>query len=244
MREFIIRCSICNAQLNADMDDPPMYCPYCGNELSIPGVEASRQAQISYEYAPPKRGKEHRSTTLGNNLPTVVALLLVFIAILYFGSQYLKHKQNVALLQQLEVEIEAAIQENDYERAIVMTNRLYLDDNYSKKESDTWDAKRQAILEIIAERKHESDLADPDKIFLPGDSSFFKGKYYEDVVDQLSALGFTSISTQIASKAPGLFHRTGTIEHILIGGKTEFSTEEYFDKNTPIIIYYYSKDKH
>ncbi len=168
-------------------------------------------------------------------------LLLILIPMLIFGFFYLRHNQKVSQLEQLEIEIEEAMQAKDYDLAELKINRLHLDDNYSKDESAAWDAKREALLELIAERKHEDDLADPNKIFMPADSTFFTGKQYADVVDQLSALGFTNISTQVASKSPGLFHRKGAVEHLLVGGRTEFAAEECFDKNTPIIIYYYSK---
>ena len=72
-------------------------------------------------------------------------------------------------------------------------------------------------------------------------SSSFEGEKYTDVVDKLKELGFTNITTQVSSESPGFFDKCDTVEHILAGGKTEFSAEDYFNKDTPIIIYYYSK---
>lgn len=120
-------------------------------------------------------------------------------------------------------------------------NKLYLDDIYSSEESATWNTKREAYLKIIEEKQREIDLNDPDNIFMPSAASSFKGKKYVDVVDQLTGLGFTNITTQVASVSPGLFDKKDTVEHILVGGRTDFSMEDYFNKDVPIIIYYYSK---
>ena len=84
-------------------------------------------------------------------------------------------------------------------------------------------------------------MNDPEVVFMPTDSSAFEGKAYTDVVDQLKGLGFTNITVQASAEKPGLFKKKDTVEHILIGGKTSFDTEDYFKKDTPIIIYYYKK---
>lgn len=76
---------------------------------------------------------------------------------------------------------------------------------------------------------------------MPAPSSSFKGKKYTAVVDQLDGLGFSNITTQVSSESSGLLYKKDTVEHILIGGKVEFTTEDYFSKDTPIIIYYFSK---
>ena len=119
--------------------------------------------------------------------------------------------------------------------------KLYCDDHWSSEQTAAWDAKREAFIKIIEDKKREADLKDPNNLFMPAPSSSFKGKKYTDVVDQLKSLGFTNVTTQVASESPGLFDKNDTVEHILVGGKTEFTAEDYFNKDTPIIVYYYSK---
>ncbi len=262
MQLIKLRCNNCSAQLDIDLDNLQIYCPYCGQKLMIGfdqlgkvlaekektkrtierEEQQTRRVQMAYEHEARERDKERKATARGNVLPWVFLITLgLILPTLYFGSAIREHKQKVANLQEIEIEIEEAIQKQDYDLALLKANNLYLDDQYSSEETATWDAKRKALLEIIEEKQRESNLNDTDNIFMPAKSSFFEGKDCADVVDQLKALGFTNISTQIASKSPGWFTKNNTVEHILIGGKTEFTQEDYFNKDTSIIVYYCSK---
>ena len=94
---------------------------------------------------------------------------------------------------------------------------------------------------MIQEKIREKEINNPNNIFMPSSAKDFKGKNAAEVQEQLQVLGFTNIKLQKASDSAGLFNKADTIEHILIGGKTDFTTEDYFDKDSPIIIYYYAK---
>ena len=174
---------------------------------------------------------------------TLLFVLVMISIYLGYNSDKKERLQKLEYLQQLEIEIEADIKTGDFDSALLNTNKLYCKDScFSSEERAAWDAKREEYIIIIEEKKREVDLQDPNNIFMPASSNDFKGKKVDDVVDQLKGLGFTNITMQVASEDAGLFNKKDTVEHILIGGKTEFTSEDYFNKDTPIVVYYYSKE--
>lgn len=153
-----------------------------------------------------------------------------------------EHEEYTVKLQQVEAEIGTAIKENNFDTALFKANQLHCEDNCSQEESITWDAKRTAYIDLVEEKIHEAEINNPDYLVMPASSESFSGKKYTDVVDQLSATGFTNISSQPAVEKAGFIrNRESSVEHIIVGGKTEFEPDSYFRKDTPIIIYYYAK---
>lgn len=257
-----MKCNNCDAQLDVDLDNLQAYCPYCGQKLmldfdQLAWVLAEKEktkrtvereehktvrTQMAYDHESREKDKDWKKKMI-----SAIGVVIVCFFVFYYMPQHLfdsdekKHDQKVAYLQQLEVEIEADIKSGDYDSALIKANKLYCDDHWSSEQTAAWDAKREAFIKIIEDKKREADLKDPNNLFMPAPSSSFKGKKYTDVVDQLKSLGFTNVTTQVASESPGLFDKNDTVEHILVGGKTEFTAEDYFNKDTPIIVYYYSK---
>lgn len=257
-----IKCNNCDAKIDVNLDDLQAFCPYCGQKLMIDfdqlaWILAEKEkekhaadceehqtvrAKMTYDHESLEKEGESKHATMSSIVPwTILIIMAILFLVLHFGFVTREHKQRVTCLKELEVEIDDAIQSQDYDSALLKLNKLYLDDNYSSEESATWDKKRETYLKIIEEKQREIDLKDPDNIFMPSAASSFKGEKYVDVVDELTGLGFTNITTQVASVSPGWFDKKDTVEHILVGGKTDFSTEDYFNKDVPIIIYYYSK---
>lgn len=249
-----LNCNNCNAPLDLDLDNLQTYCPYCGRKLLLDfdqveqiiaekektkrainrETEQTKRKKMAYEYDSREKEKEWKRTIV-----SIVAIILAISLVFFYILQ--KHDEKVAYLQELEIEIDADIKSENYDAALLKANKLYCDDNWSGEETETWDVKRKTYIKMIEDKKREQDLKNPNNIFMPASSDSLVGKKYKDVVDKLKALGFTNISTQVASESAGLFKKSDTIEHILINGVTEFTTEDYFNKDTPIIVYYYSK---
>lgn len=265
MRLIKMDCDNCGAQLEIDLDHIQLFCPYCGQKLLMDGSNLSkiitekektkrtitqeehhtRRTQMAYDHEDRVLEKTLKAKSLESNLPTliigvVILVLFIIIAIPILSSSK-NHKEKIAYLQRLEIEIEEAIQSEDFDTALFKANKLYCDDDYSSRERKTWDKKRESYLTLIEEKKKEHELNDPNTIFMPTSSSSLKGKDYSYVYDQLESLGFTNISLQPSTETAGLFQKNGAVEHILIGGKTSFTKKDYFNKEVPIIIYYYSK---
>ena len=124
---------------------------------------------------------------------------------------------------------------------MLLANKLYTGDGFSYKTRDEWNERRENYYKIIEEKKREQELKDPNNIVMPMSSKSLIGEDYEDVIQQLKSIGFTNITSQVSYKKPGFFDGNNEVEHILIGGKMSFTTDDYFKKDDRIIIYYYSK---
>ena len=260
MRLIKMRCQNCDGMLDVDLDNLQVYCPYCGQKLMMDFEQLAqvlaekektkrafdkeehitKRAQMAYDHEERKDDKAWNKKIIEMLIIFGLMIAVVFLPNFMFRSSEKKHEETVAYLMQLEIEIDEAIKQGDYDSAFLLTNKLYCD-NYSSDDSATWDAKRETYLKLIEEKRKEADMHNPNKIFMPVASDSFEGKNYNDVAEQLKNLGFTNITTQVATEKPGLLNKNNTVEHILIAGKTTFTTEDCFDKDAPIILYYYSK---
>lgn len=263
MNAITIKCPSCNATLEAEDGLDIFYCKYCGSKIMLEGMskesykakvrvkEMSHKERLKDKELEQERYKmdyqaKEKQSDWKRWLGTLGVLVILCCGMIYmtnhmFDPQKKKHNEKVAYLQQLEVEIETSLSDGDYDTALFKANQLYCDDHWSNEETAAWDSKRKAYIDIIYERKREADINNPNNIFVPASSDSFEGRGYNEVVDQLMDAGFTNISTQESTEKASLFKKKGTVEHILIGGKTEFTNEDYFDKDTPIIIYYYAE---
>ena len=269
MRLVESTCRNCGAQLDIDLDHLQAYCPFCGNKLLMDfekydkvltekektkrtvehESQLTKRTQIAYEHESmqqaqesDQKDKEWRKKAFGVAAYVLVMFFIFYMLFYSLNSSEKKHDEKVKYLQTLEIKINDAVQARDFDTALLNAHKIYLDSGWSSEETAAWDAKREAYIEIITAKKLEVDLNSPDNVFMPASSDSFEGKKYTEVVDQLKALGFTYITTQVAYEPAAFFFRKdGTVEHILIGGKTDFTTEDFFKKVTPIIIYYYSK---
>ncbi|SDZ78936.1 hypothetical protein SAMN05216349_10157 [Oribacterium sp. KHPX15] len=200
----------------------------------------TERAKLEYDYK-----KFENRTKLGPaNIKIIIiaALVLLYFSILYLSLHMYEKKNNekIAKLQQLEITIDEAIKNEDYDTALLNVNKLH-GNGLSENDKTTWDAKRESYLKLLEEKRKEQDLNDPNNIFMPSSSSSFKGKNYQEVQEQFKNLGFTNISTEVSLEKAGIFDNNNAIEHILIDGKTEFKTGDYFKKDVKIILYYFEK---
>jgi DNA-directed RNA polymerase subunit RPC12/RpoP len=260
MKLVSLTCHNCRAQLDIDLDNLQAKCPYCGAKLMIElermeeflterektrrtilrEQEKTKRMGMAYENAEKESKRESRGATFAL-IMSIVLMVGIFGYLDYSERQAeKKHEESVRTLKQIENEIDNAITNNDYETARLATNKLYCDDSFSKDEKETWEKKRNDYIDLIEEL--EENYISPEDIFLPESSSHYKGENYQDVADQLKELGFTNITSQKSTKEASLFHKAGTVEHMLIGGQEKFKKNDKFDMNTPIILYYYYEE--
>lgn len=72
-------------------------------------------------------------------------------------------------------------------------------------------------------------------------ASVYRSKTYNDVANELKAIGFSNISTKaIHDLTGGWFETDGKIDSISISGKTDFVPKDVFKKNSPVIITYHT----
>ena len=106
---------------------------------------------------------------------------------------------------------------------------------------------RDSIIEVtyyLPESDSEIAAAHLGEIQIPNSSKGYIGKDYNEAIDELKELGFTSISVfeQEGSKI-GLFRKENSIARITINGENQFEQGRWFSDNATIRITYntYSK---
>lgn len=78
-------------------------------------------------------------------------------------------------------------------------------------------------------------------IKIPFSSSSLCGTNYQEVIEKLTAAGFTNIKTElIYDIVVGWFTADGEVDSVAINGDTSFSTGDYFAKDAEIIVTYHT----
>ena len=101
------------------------------------------------------------------------------------------------------------------------------------------------ILTEASKEKKEASKKKPKKsavnmVVIDKDAEEYIDEYYENVVEQLSTLGFKNIITK--SEKKGLLTTEGAVKSVSIAGNSEFSDGDEFDMKSKVIIRYYSKN--
>lgn len=262
MSKFNLNCPHCGAPLSVDNGLDSFFCLHCGGKILLEGQDKNvisakvklkelehkenlKDKEYEHErFKEEEKTKREKAERKNDNRIALVCLAVVavclaipFIMIKHYEKQDEKiNNQLIAIEEKLEI----AMENKDYEMALFYANQLQSDAD-SNESREMWDKKREGYLEMINEKQKQQRLNDPNNIFVPASSDYYAGKDYNEVVEQLKNAGFTNITTQTASEKASWTHPKDTVEHILIGGKSTFTNEDLFDKDTPIIIYYYSK---
>lgn len=80
--------------------------------------------------------------------------ILIVLLVVKFRIQTL-HNDRVHELEETVKEIQTDIANEDYESALVKTNTLYMDDNFSYESEEYWDRQRESLLKIINNKMNE-----------------------------------------------------------------------------------------
>ncbi|ANU26282.1 DUF4839 domain-containing protein [Planococcus versutus] len=89
-----------------------------------------------------------------------------------------------------------------------------------------------------------SEEKDPNVLKVSNSSDDIVGENYESVISELEEIGFTNIETKILDDLiTGWLTKDGEIEKVDIDGKTEFSAQDDFQKDSKIVITYHTFEK-
>lgn len=256
MNLFTLECPNCKASLEIEDGIDSFYCRYCGAKLLVEGMSGDslnarvrlkemeheeRLQDAEYEYKRFKllhKAKEERHSWV------IIFILLAVLGVpsfLYFGSVSCSHNTHVAELERIEADIQSDIMAGDYDSALVKTNQLRLDDRYSTEQTQSWDKKREMYIDIINEKKRESDANNPDNVYAPKSSKAFEDLTGEEAKAAFEGAGFTNIELVQVDGNAGWFRKANLVEHINFAGKTDFTTEDFCKKDSRITIYYYAE---
>ena len=164
-----MKCHNCGAGLNIDIDRMQGFCPHCGqkvlfdieqvNQIVKEKIESTRiqeeqqtqRVKIAYDAS-----QKHQKSD--NIIATILIVFVIgLIGFMFYwakapSKEEKEHSEHLEYLQQLEIEIEDAIRDGDYDLAELKVTRLY-SDNWSDEDTKTWDEKRERFLKIIQNRK-------------------------------------------------------------------------------------------
>lgn len=256
MNLFTLECPHCKATLDVEDGLDTFYCKYCGAKLIVESMSddslnarvrlkemehEERLQDAEYEYKRFKmlhKAKEERSNT---RFAFIILGLMALPCILYFGGVSCSHNMHVSDLERIEASIQSDIMAGDYDSALIKTNQLRLDDHYSNEQTQSWDKKREMYIDIINEKKRESDANNPDNVYAPKSSKAFGDLTGEEAKAAFEAAGFTNIELIQVDGSAGWFRKANLVEHINFAGKTDFTTEDYCKKDSRITIYYFAE---
>ena len=262
-----LECPKCHGTISIESDqiDQRVYkCSYCGAQLVADirpeGIEARiRLKEMEHEERLVNREFEHEEKLVDKELEhekfkilqkdkqdkrdnRFIFILLACMALpafFYFPYVSCSHNANVSELERLENEIQQDILEENYDSAALKANQLRLDDHYSDKQTESWDEKREYYQQMIAEKRRESDINNPDNILAPKSSADLQGVTGEEAKAIFTDAGFTNIEMKMVSGHAGWPWQKNLVDHINFGGKTEFTIEDYCNKDSKITIYYH-----
>ena len=239
-----LACPQCNAELDIDLDNLQAYCQYCGQKLSIDldngeqklmidkeitkrvihrENEQTKRKQLEYEHEASASDKKWKRICLATVAGSVLLIVFGFIIPNFrFKAQLKMHDEKIAQL--------------------LKANKLYYEEKgWTDDYKEEWDEKRENYIKMIEEKIKEQEIKDPNNVFMSASSKELEGQVYTEVVDKLKTMGFTNVISQPAAQKASLFRKKNTVEHILVGDVTKFTEEDYFNKDTKIIVYYYAK---
>ena len=86
----------------------------------------------------------------------------------------------------------------------------------------------------------ESQLVD-GQVRISAAPKELKGKSYQEVFSLLQEMGFTNITSKpLGDLKKGWLHDEGEVKEVSIAGSAKFSTNDIFDSDAEIVIFYHS----
>ena len=168
-----LECPNCHAALDNDYENAgTFFCKYCGQKMIVEEIQnaeydlKARKMEMDHEVVLKKLEQAQRELEKQEELVKerfkhkknmgliffCLACLaaLIFLAVLpsTMGSD---HRSKVKQLEKVEIEVQEAIQNRDYDLALIKVNQLRLDDGFSPTQTEAWDAKREDYINTINE---------------------------------------------------------------------------------------------
>lgn len=254
MRIAKLECKNCGAVLEVNLDTFQGKCPHCNSEYLIESKALERS------FLEKEKTKRHAITELTeaqkakhswkNDLVKsegfyaffamcILSLLGILLGLMITLTE--TDWLNIKKLELIEHRITSNVDDHNYEKALFFVNQLNLYNSLKSKDNKkTWKEKQDYYFETIPILKREFDLSDPNNLLAPLSSKQLSGKTGQESFEIFNSAGFTNLKLIEVQGSAGLFKKKNLVEHISFGDKTKFTTDDYINKNDPIIIYYYS----
>lgn len=158
------QCPGCGSILQDDPESLVITCKNCGSTITkteqtdyiVKMKTENRIAQIeNRKMAMAEREQEHQHKSSKSWWLIMAVITVIFAAVIIF-TVVLPHSNKVKELERLVIEIEQDISNGDYDTALVKTNRVRLDDDFSSDENEKWNKEREYLIEMINDLKNGS----------------------------------------------------------------------------------------
>ena len=173
------------------------------------------------------------------------ALMLYFIVMFSWidrpSSAETKHNELTEQLTELDKQIEDDILNGNYDAALLKTNRLRMDDGWSNESEAAWTEKRETYFAIIEEKQREGKPQNVTMISAPLSSEDFLKLSYDEAKQVLLDAGFHNIDDESQYGDAGFFAKSQLVTGIILGGKSNFTTEDSFPESAHVIIKHYEE---
>ncbi len=261
MKMIAMTCPQCKANIDVDTTGNRSFafCQYCGSKILLD--DGTKHIKFSYENVAKVRKIEAeqqdkalqyqqeekeadmpltqwvRRKARKNSFFIIYFIAFLGLPIIFFASLMIKHNVKVHQLEQLVVEIQADIDNKDYDKALYKANSLRLADDYSSEETESWDKQREDLINHINVLKAKEN----GKLKPPMSGSAVKGQNVDDIVNSFKNNGFTNIKTEeIKDIIAGLLKSEGDVEEVKINGTTGYSADDWFDPDAEVVVRYHT----
>ncbi len=168
-----LECPNCHAALDNDYENAgTFFCKYCGQKMIVEEIQnaeydlKARKMEMDHEVVLKKLEQAQRELekqeemekerfkhkkNMGLIIFCMACLVLLFILTMMPTSFGRDHDKKVRQLEKVEIEVQEAIQNKDYDLALIKVNQLRLDDGFSTEQTEAWDAKREDYINTINE---------------------------------------------------------------------------------------------
>lgn len=256
-----LQCPGCGGMLEIEDGLDIFYCKYCGYKVVLSGQSKAaydartRVKELQYEQAAQERKyindveKWKRQEITEKNrfkrdqidefmtwIPFFI-YLLIFLSPIIFGE--IKHFNEERELQKIVERIEEDIDEGDYDHALLLTNKLRIENGWFSFDSKEWEERRADYVRTI--RKKQEKESDYKFIRSPLDSDDCSDYTKSEMMDLFSEAGFENVDTEKVKGSAGVFKKKHTVEHVSVDGVSEFTKKDKFVEDADIVIYYYEK---
>lgn len=185
----------------------------------------------------------------------VIGITLILVFTLTANSE----KKEIQRLDNIVIEIEAALDNGDYKLALMNADRLDFTGSDTELNRD-WEIKREYWIDkvieeaaedgVVLERPVETEYSDEDassQFDLTKENSIgatqysFKYSNYLEVKQELEERGFTNVKTEgLKDLKTDWMSQDGTVEKVTVDGETGFPADIAFPLDVEIVIYYHS----
>lgn len=172
---------------------------------------------------------------------SVAGVLFIIFSSIFFGTSLTNktEREEVERLEKIVEQIESALEEGEYSRALMNADRLVFGKGNEDLARD-WEIQREYWIDKVIEEAEKKGVTlerpvDPSpKIKIGYSHSDLEGKDYREVEKKLEYRGFTNIVLQEVFRDS----EEGIVEEIQIDGESWFYESDSYVCDARIVIYY------